>query len=146
MEVEPGAVPHREGARRMSPENEEQANQEVCDLLALGMIQQSLSPWASEIIVKVKKKNGEIHFCCHFRPLNEVTIKESYPSPRIDESLPRLFKAKIKTGIDLAWAFWQVPVRKDDSQKNVFACELGFFVWRHILFWMCRNQQLFNVL
>ena len=43
VEVEPGAVPHREGARRMSPDKAERANQEVRDLLALGMIQPSLT-------------------------------------------------------------------------------------------------------
>ena len=74
VELEPGAVPHREGARRMSPEKAERANQEVRKLLALGMIQPSLSPWASGIVM-VKKKNEELRFCCDFRPLNEVTIK-----------------------------------------------------------------------
>ena len=54
MEVEPGAVPHSEGARRMSPEKAERDNCEVRDLLALGMNQPSLSPWASGIVV-VKK-------------------------------------------------------------------------------------------
>ena len=42
VELEPSAVPHREGARRMSPEKAERANQEVRNLLALGMIQPSL--------------------------------------------------------------------------------------------------------
>ena len=104
IEVEPGAVPHREGARRMSPEKAERANQEVRSLLALGMIQPSLSPWASGIVM-VKKKSGALRFCCDFRPLNEVTIKDAYPLPRIDESLARLGNAKIYTSIDLAWAF-----------------------------------------
>ena len=54
VELEPGAVPHREGARRMSPEKAERANQEVRNLLALGKIQPSLSPWASGIVM-VKK-------------------------------------------------------------------------------------------
>ena len=44
VDIEPGAIPHREGARRMSPEKGERANQEVRNLLALGMIQPSLSP------------------------------------------------------------------------------------------------------
>ena len=55
VEVEPGAIPHREGARRMSPDKAERANQEVRDLVALGMIQPSLSPWASGIVM-VKKR------------------------------------------------------------------------------------------
>ena len=76
VEVEPGAVPHHEGARRMSPEKAERANQEVRNLLALDMIQPSLSPWESGIVM-VKKKNGELRFCCDFRPLNEVTVKDA---------------------------------------------------------------------
>ena len=56
VEVEPGAVPHREGARRMSPEKAERANQEVRNLLALGMIRPSLSPWASGIVMGKEKR------------------------------------------------------------------------------------------
>ena len=67
IEVEPDAIPHREGARRMSPEKADKANNEVQNLLALGMIQPSFSPWASGIVM-VKKKGGELRFCCDFRP------------------------------------------------------------------------------
>ena len=143
VEVEPGAVPQREGARRMSPDKAERANQEVRDLLALGMIQPSLSTWASGIVM-VKKKSGELRFCCDFRPPNEVTIKDAYPLPRIDESLARLGKAKIYTSIDLAWAFWQIPVRKADRQKTAFACELGLFEWWRMPFGMCNASATFQ--
>ena len=136
VEVEPGAVPHREGARCMSPEKAERANQEVRNLLALGMIQPSLSPWASGVVM-VKEKSGELRFCCDFRPLNEVTVKGACPLPRLDESLARLGKAKIYTSIDLAWAFWQIPVRKADRRKTAFACELGLFEWQRMPFGMC---------
>ena len=66
------------------------------------MIQPSLSPWARGIVM-VKKKNDELRFCCDFRLLNEVTVKDAYPLPRIDGSLARLGKAKIYTSIGLAW-------------------------------------------
>ena len=143
IEVEPGAVPHREGARRMSPEKAERANQEVRSLLALGMIQPSLSPWASGIVME-KKKSGELRFCCDFRPLHEVTIKDAYPLPRIDESLARLGNAKIYTSIDLAWAFWQIPLRKADRHKTAFACELGLFEWRRMPFGLCNASATFQ--
>ena len=107
------------------------------------MIQPSLSPWASGIVM-VKKKNGELRFCCDFRPLNEVTIKDAYPLPRIDESLSRLGKAKIYTSIDLAWAFWQIPVQKADRHKTAFACELGLFEWRRMPFGMCNASATFQ--
>ena len=143
VDVEPGAVPHREGARRMSPDKAERANQEVRDLLALSTIQPSLSPWAS-VIVMVKKKSGELRFCCDFRQLKELTIKDAYPLPRIDESLSRLGKTKIYTSIDLAWAFWQIPVKRAGRQKTAFACELGLFDWRHMPFGMCNASATFQ--
>ena len=92
----------------------------------------------------VKKTNGELRFCCDFRPLNEVTVKDAYPLSRIDESLARLGKTKTYTSIDLAWAFWQIPVRKADSQKTAFACELGLFEWRRMPFGMCNASATFE--
>ena len=65
-----------------------------------------------------------------------------YALPRIDESL--LGKAKIYTSIDLAWAFWQMPVRKADRQKTAFACELGLFEWRRMPFGMCIASAVFQ--
>ena len=56
VEVEPGAVPHLKGARRMSPDKAERANQKVRDLLALGMIQPSLSSWASGVLSWSRRK------------------------------------------------------------------------------------------
>ena len=120
----------------MPPGKAERANQELRDLLALGMIQPSLSPWASGIVM-VKKNSGELRFCCDFRHLNEITIKDVYSLPRFDESLSRLGKAKVYTSIDFAWAFWQIPVRKADRQKTAFACELGLFEWRRLPFDVC---------
>ena len=58
VEVEPGAIPHREGARMISPEKAERANQEVRNLFTLRLIQPSLSPWASDIVMVKKKKWG----------------------------------------------------------------------------------------
>ena len=73
-----------------------------------------------------------------------MTIKDAYPLPRIDESLARPGKAKIYTSIDLAWAFWQIPVRKADRHKTDFACELGLFEWRRMPFGMCNATATFQ--
>ena len=143
IELEPEAIPHREGARRMSPDKAAKANQEVRNLLALGLIQPSYSPGASGIVM-VKKKTGELRFCCDFRPLNDVTVKDAFPLPRIDESLSRIGNAKIFTSIDLAWAFWQIPLKKRDKRKTAFACELGLFEWRRMPFGLCNAFATFQ--
>ena len=143
IELEPEAIPHREGARRMFPDKAAKANQEVQNLLALALIQPSYSPWASGIVM-VKKKSGELRFCCDFRPLNDVTVKDAFPLPRIDESLSRIGNAKIFTSIDLAWAFWQIPLKKRDRRKTAFACELGLFERRRMPFGLCNASATFQ--
>ena len=66
-----------------------------------------------------------------------MTIKDAYPIPRIDESLSILGDAKFFTTLDLGSAFWQVPLRKKDREKNGFACELGLYQWKRMPFGLC---------
>ena len=84
-------------------------------LLEYDMIEPSKMPWACGVVTA--KKRGQLRFCCDFRYLNAVTIKDAYPIPRIDESLSKLGDAKFFTTLDLGSAFWQVPLRKKDREK-----------------------------
>ena len=59
-----------------------------------------------------KKKGDQLSFCCDFRYLNSVTVKDAYPIPRIDENQSKLGEATFFTTPDLGSAFWQVPLRK----------------------------------
>ena len=122
-ELEEGAIPHREGARRMTPHKSEECQAEIESLLEYDMIEPSKSPWACGVVM-AKKKGGQLRFFCDFRYLNAVTIKDSYPIPRIDESLSKLGDAKFFTTLDLGSAFWHVPLRKKDREKTGFAREL----------------------
>ena len=83
-------------------------------------------------------------FCCDFRYLNSITVKDAYPIPRIDESLSKLGDAKFFTTLDLGSAFWQVPLRKQDRDKTGFACELGLFQWKRMPFGLCNATAKFQ--
>ena len=91
-----------------------------------------------------EKERGQLRFCCDFRYLNAVTIKDAYPIPRIDESLSKLGDAKFFTTLDLGSAFWQVPLRKKDREKNGFACELGLYRWKRTPFGLCNATATFQ--
>ena len=92
-----------------------------------------------------KKKGDQLRFCCDFRYLNSVTVKDAYPIPRIDESLSKLGDAKFFTTLDLGSAFWQVPpLRKQDRDKTGFACELGLFQWKRMPFGLCNATATFQ--
>ena len=143
IEIEEGSVPHREGARRMTPHKSEACRKEIEMLMEYDMIEQSKSPWACGVVM-AKKKGGQLRFCWDFRYLNAVTIKDAYPIPRIDESLSKLGEAKFFTTLDLGSAFWQVPLRKQDREKTGFACELGLFQWKRMPSGLCNATATFQ--
>ena len=143
IEIEEGSVLHREGARRMTPNKSEACRKEIEMLMEYDMIEPSKSPWACGVVM-AKKKGGQLRFCCDFRYLNAVTIKDAYPIPRIDESLSKLGDAKFFTTLDLGSAFWQVPLRKQDREKTGFACELGLFQWKRMPFGLCNATATFQ--
>ena len=143
IEIEEGSVPHREGARRMTPNKSEACRKEIEMLMEYDMIEPSKSPWACGVVM-AKKKGGQLRFCCDFRYLNAVTIKDAYPIPRIDESLSKLRDAKFFTTLDLGSAFWQVPLRKQDREKTGFACEMGLFQWKRMPIGLCNATATFQ--
>ena len=73
IELEESAVPHREGARCMTPHKSDACRKEIETLLEYDMIEPSKSPWACEVVM-AKKKGDQLRFCCDFRYLNSVTI------------------------------------------------------------------------
>ena len=91
-----------------------------------------------------KKKCDQLRFCCDFRYLNSVTVKDAYLIPRIDESLSKLGDAKFFTTLDLGSAFWQVPLRKQDRDNTGFAFELGLFQWKRMTFGLCNATATFQ--
>ena len=88
IELEETAVPHWEGARRMTPHKSVACKKEIETLLEYDMIEPSKSPWACRVVM-AKKKGDQLRFCCDFLYLNSVTVKDAYPIPRIDENLSK---------------------------------------------------------
>ena len=59
------------------------------ELLDKGYVQPSFSPWAA-LVLFVGKKDGTQRMCIDYKSLNEVTIKNKYPLPRIDDLFDQL--------------------------------------------------------
>ena len=127
----------------MTPHKSDACRKEIETLLEYDMIEPSKSPWACGVVM-AKKKGDQLRFCCDFRYLNSVTVKDAYPIPRIDERLSKLGDAKTFTTLDLGSAFWQVPLRKQDRDKTGFACELGLFQWKRMPFGLCNATATFQ--
>ncbi|GBO22348.1 Retrovirus-related Pol polyprotein from transposon 412 [Araneus ventricosus] len=81
--------PIKQYPRCLTLARKEEAERLVNEMVENGIIEESSSPWASPIVL-VKKKDGSTRFCVDYRKLNEITKKDSYPLPRIDDTLDSL--------------------------------------------------------
>ncbi|GBN93716.1 Transposon Ty3-I Gag-Pol polyprotein [Araneus ventricosus] len=96
-----------------SEELKEEADHLVKEMVDNGIIEESSGPWASPIVL-VKKKDGSTRFCDDYRKLNEITKKDSYPLPRIDDTVDALNGSQWFTTLDLKSGYWQVEIRPED--------------------------------
>ena len=86
--------------RRIPPTQLEEVKSHLQELVQSGAIVPSDSAHASAIVL-VRKKTGALRMCCDFRALNAKTVKDSYPLPRIDESMDALAGARCFSTLDL---------------------------------------------
>ena len=127
INIETGnAKPVKVPPRRMAPAHKAIVEQELGKMLAENVIEPSASPWSSPIVL-VKKKNGETRFCVDYRAVNSVIEGDSYPLPRIDETLESLEGNGWFSTLDLKSGYWQVPLDQNDKLKTAFSCHKGLF-------------------
>ena len=88
----------------MNPNNLDACRKEIETLLEYDMIEPSKSPWACGVVM-AKKEGDHLSFCCDFRYLISVMVRDAYPIPRIDQSLSKLTDAKFFTLLHLESAF-----------------------------------------
>ena len=93
-------------------------------MLRDGVIEPSKSAWASPVVL-APKKDGTLRFCVDYRKLNAVTIRDSYPIPRMDECIDSLGEATIFTTLDCNSCYWQIPVAEADKEKTAFVSHTG---------------------
>ena len=68
----------------------------------------------------VKKKDGTMKLCIDYRELNKVTIKNKYPSPKIDDLFDQLQGAQVFSKIDLHSGYHQLKVKSEDIENMAF--------------------------
>jgi len=84
---------------RLSPLKDAEMRKQVADLLQKGFIRPSKSPFGASVIF-VKKSDGRLRMCVDYRALNQWTVKNRYPLPRVDEVIDRLAGAKYFSKFD----------------------------------------------
>lgn len=126
IELLPGAQPVSKPAYRLSATENDELKRQLDKLIAHGHIRASRSPFGSPVLF-VKKKDGTQRMCVDYRALNNITVKNAYPLPRVDELLDRLSGAKYFSKIDLQQGYHQVRVNPADVEKTAFRTRYGSY-------------------
>uniref|UniRef100_A0A8C5LU94 Gypsy retrotransposon integrase-like protein 1 n=1 Tax=Leptobrachium leishanense TaxID=445787 RepID=A0A8C5LU94_9ANUR len=131
----PGQRPLRQPAYRLPEAVRETMRTEIREMLELGVIEPSASPWASPVVL-VPKKDGTTRFCVDYRRVNDCTTTDAYPMPRVDELLDQIARGHFLTTVDLCKGYWQIPLAEEATPKSAFITPFGLYQFRVMPFGM----------
>ena len=112
------------------------------ELLDKGYIRPSSSPWGSPVLL-VEKKDGSLRMVVDYRGLNEVTIKNKYPLPMINNLFDQLQGAKVFSKIDLRSGYHQLKIREQDIPKTAFTTRYGLYDYTVMSFGLTNTPAYF---
>ena len=118
--------PVRQPLRRQPYAHLAEIERNVQELLQAGVIRPSTSAWSSNVLL-VQKKDGSSRFCVDMRKVNDLTVKQAYPLPRIDTCLESLGGANFFSTLDLRAGYFQVELHQDDAEKTAFVTRSGHY-------------------
>ena len=137
------ALPVRQPPRRLPIHCQQEVSRLIDDMLQKDVIEPSSSPWSSPIVL-VTKKDGSMRFCIDYRKVNNLTKKDAYPLPRIDDTLETLAGSTWFTTLDLLSGYWQVELDHTDKEKTAFATKHGLFQFKVLPFGLCNGPATFQ--
>ena len=132
------AHPYRAGPQARIIEQEE-----VRRMSDMEVIEPCKSECASPVVM-VPKPGGSARFCVDYRTLNALTIKVTYPWPRMDECLDSLGEAKYFNALDCNSGYWQISIAKEDLNKTTFTFHAGTYRFLRMPFGFCNAPATFQ--
>lgn len=135
--------PIKQQLRRIALHRKREVKELVDDMLDRNIIRPSNSPWSSPIVL-VKKKDNSTRFCVDFRKVNEITKKDAYLIPRIDDTFDTLSGAKYLSSVDMFSGYWQVELKEEDKEKTAFSTPYGLYEFNVMPFGLCGAPSLFQ--
>jgi hypothetical protein len=129
-------------AYRVSGPELVELKKQIDELLEKGYIRPSTSPWAAPVLF-VEKKDGTKRMCIDYRALNEVTIKNKYPLPRIEDLFDQLRGASVFSKIDLRSGYRQLRIRPSDISKTAFITKYGLYEFTVMSFYLTNAPAFF---
>ena len=99
-----------------------------------GLVEPSSAPYGA-LVLFVKKKDGSLRLCMDCRALNNMTVKNKYSLPRIDDLLEQLHAAAVLSCLDLQSGHHLIRLIDEDMPKTAFITPLGHYHVQSPQFW-----------
>jgi Reverse transcriptase (RNA-dependent DNA polymerase) len=112
-------------------------------MLRSGVIEPATSEWASPVVL-VPKPDGSLRFCIDYRKLNAITVRDTYPIPRMDECIYSLEDAVVFSTLDYNSGSWQIPLDEADRDKTTFCSHAGTFRFLRMAFGLRNAPETFQ--
>ncbi|KAE8994301.1 hypothetical protein PR002_g19978 [Phytophthora rubi] len=129
-----GHPPIKQKARRVPLRHLKKLYELLKGLLKAGLVSFSTSPWASPIVIVLKKNGVDIRLCIDYKMVNAVTAIMEYAMPLVDDLLTDLEKYLWYCLLDAASGFWAIMMTRRARQVSAFVCALGHFEWLRMPF------------
>ena len=143
IELKPGAKPPQaRPLRHQSSKDSKVIEEYTRELIENGTLRPSVSPYGAMALI-VRKKDGTARVVVDYRALNEVTVKNKYPLPLMDELFDRVYGATVFTKIDLRTGFHQIRVADEDVEKTAFRTRFGHFEYLVLPMGLCNAPGTF---
>ena len=126
IEVTLGVAPVSIPPYRMASLELQELKKQLQELLDKSFIRPSVSPWGAPVLF-VKKKDGTLRLCIDYRKLNQATVKNKYPLPRIEDLFDQLQGAGTLSKIDLRSGYHQLKIAEQDIPKTAFRSRYGHY-------------------
>ena len=140
---DPNMTPIKQRAYRVPQSKRKEIDAHLDKLLEVDIISPSCSPWASPVVL-VAKKDGGSRLAIDYRRLNEVTISDAYPLPRLDDAVEFLNGAKYLTTLDCAQGFHQVELEKESRPLTAFITGRGLYEFNKVPFGIKQGPACFQ--
>ncbi|GBG81229.1 hypothetical protein CBR_g31901 [Chara braunii] len=126
IQLVPDYCVHHQTPYRLSIPEATELKRQLEELLRLGFIKPSNSPWGAPVLF-ARKADGTLRLCIDYRGLNHYTVKNNYPMPRADELFNRLAGNRFFTKIDLLSGYHQICVAAEDQPKTALWSRFGHY-------------------
>ncbi|KAM9976612.1 hypothetical protein ACTFIR_010454 [Dictyostelium discoideum] len=128
---------------KFTNEQKDFLDEHIKELLKYKIIRESNSPVSSSVVLR-PKPDGSMRMCINYTKLNNITVKDRYPIPDINEIWNQIKGSHVYSKLDMISGYYQIPIREGDKYLTAFSVPQGLFEFNVMPFGLCNAPAVFQ--